>query len=71
VTLTPISEFSSEQARCVVEPAPAEPYCIFVLFAFRSAENSGIVLAASSLRASSTIGCPDHIVTGAKSVTAS
>ena len=30
-----------------------------------------MVLAASSLRASSTIGCSDHSVTGAKSVTAS
>ena len=30
----PIAALNSAQARCLVEPAPAEPYCIFVWFAF-------------------------------------
>src|SRR5262245_12095949 len=69
--LTPMVALSSAQARCVVEPAPAEPYCILAPFAFRSAANCGMLSAARSLRASSTIGCSDHSVTGVKSLAAS
>ena len=63
----PAAALSNAQARCVVEPTPAEPYCSLAAFSLAYAMNSGSVLAGKSLPAISTRGCSATSPTGAKS----